>query len=318
MFSIIIPKVKDAIIIEDKEKEKLEKYRPEELIVKLYLDFDENDYLVANVKFAYGNNEFNPLNENKKTSFSRNMIQETKAFNIFKKTGFMFDNNNLRFILPDNDKIYEFLSEDINFYMKKFDVLATEKFKTKQIKQPKIGSLGIKIENDLLTIDLKNIDIDTKELEDILTKYSLKKKYYRLKDGSFINLQESREIDFLNKLVTGMDIDYKELEEGEVRLPTHRSLYLEQLLKNVKGTEIIKNDGYKKIVNGLDKDRIEDITVPENLKNVLRFYQKTGFQWLKVLDSYHFGGILADDMGLRKNDSNVSCCVRLCSKREEG
>ena len=139
------------------------------------------------------------------------MIQETKALNIFRKTGFMFETKNLRFILPNNDEIYKFLTEDINYYMQKFEVLVTEKFKTKQIRQPKMGSLGVKVENDLLTIDLTKLDIDSRELEEIMEKYSLKKKYHRLKDGSFINLEKNEEIDFLDKLVTGMDINYKEI-----------------------------------------------------------------------------------------------------------
>jgi len=54
--------------------------------------------------------------------------------------------------------------------------------------------------------------------------------------------------------------------------------------------------------------------VPENLETVLRDYQKTGFKWLKTLDYYRFGGILADDMGLRKNHSNVICYHRRRSK----
>ena len=35
-----------------------------------------------------------------------------------------------------------------------------------------------------------------------MEKYELKKKYYRLKDGSFITLEDNKQIDFLNKLVT--------------------------------------------------------------------------------------------------------------------
>ncbi len=300
LFSVIIPKVKEAIIFENMTQEEIEPYKPKELLVKVFLDFDKNDFLTAEVKFVYEENEFNPLNEKIKLDFPRNKIEETKALNIFRKTGFMLDSRNLRFILPDNDKIYEFLTEDVNYYMQKFDVLATEKFKTKQIRHPKIGSLGIKVENNLLAIDLKNIEIDSKELEEIMAKYELKKKYHRLKDGSFINLEENKEIDFLNKLVTGMDIDYKELESGEVRLPVNRSLYLNQLLKGIKGTEIIKNTEFKKMVNELNKEQLEEeIKVPENLEKVLRYYQKTGFKWLRILDSYHFGGILADDMGLR-------------------
>ena len=310
LFSIVLPKVKDAIIMENIPEEEIYKYKPKDLVVKVYLDFNESDFLTADIKFAYEENEFNPLDENLKVKFPRNIIEETKALNVFRKTGFMLDTQNLRFIIPNNDKIYEFLTEDIKYYMQKFDVLVTEKFKTKQIRQPKIGSLGVKVENNLLKIDLKNLDIDGKELEEVMEKYKLKKKYHRLKDGSFINLEENKEIDFLDKLVTGMDIDYKEIENGEVSLPVQRTLYLNQLLKGIRGTEILKNAEYKEIVNNLDKEQLEEeFQVPENLDSVLRYYQKTGFKWLKVLDNYKFGGVLADDMGLGKTVQMLSVVV---------
>ena len=315
LFSIIMPKVKNAIIIENIPEEEIEKYRPKELLVKAFLDFDKNDYLVADVKFCYEEKEFNPLDEKIKINFPRNMIKETKALNIFRQTGFMLDVKNLRFILPNNDKIYEFLTQDINYYMQKFEVLVTDNFKGKQIRQPKMGTLGVKVENDLLSINLAEINIDKRELKSIMEKYSLKKKYYRLKDGSFINLQDNKEIEFLDKLITGMDIDYKELENGEVKLPVSRSLYLNQLLKGIKGTEIIKNEEYKKIVHRLDKEQLEDnIKIPENLNTVLRYYQKTGYKWLKTLDYYHFGGILADDMGLGKTIQMLSVIVDYIQK----
>ncbi len=308
LFSIIIPRVRNAIVMENIPEEEIKAYKPKELQVKVYLDFDKNDFLIAEVKFVYEENEFNPLDESLRLNFPRNMIQETKALNIFRKTGFMFDSKNLRFILPDNDKIYEFLTGDINSYMQRFEILATEKFKAKQIRQPKIGSLGVKVENNLLTIDINHMDIDVKELEEIMSKYALKKKYHRLKDGSFVKLEENKEVEFLDQLVTGMDINYKELESGEVRLPVHRSLYLNQLLKGMKGTEITKNAKYKEVVNELNKEQLEaEMKVPENLTTVLRYYQRTGFKWLKILDHYGFGGILADDMGLRKDHSNVIC-----------
>ena len=101
----------------------------------------------------------------------------------------MFDVQNLKFILPDEDKIYEFLTNDINYYMKKFEVLATENFKSKEITKPKIGTVGVRVENNLLEIDMDKLNIDLNQLEDILQKYKLKKKYYRLKDGSFLDLQ---------------------------------------------------------------------------------------------------------------------------------
>ena len=320
LFSVIIPKVKNAIKLENISEEEIEQYKPKTLITKVYLDFDKNDYLIADVRFCYDNKEFNPLDEKQKIDIPRNMIKETKTLNIFRKTGFMFDVKNLRFILPDNDKIYRFLTQDINYYMQNFEVLVTDNFKKKQIKQPKMGSLGVKIENNLLSIDLKNLDIDIKELEKIMQKYNLKKKYYRLKDGSFLELENNEDLDFIDKLVTGMDIDYKDLEEGEVNLPMYRSLYLDALLKDRKGNQVIKNEQYKNVVNGLNKDSENDeIKVPEILENTLRYYQKTGFKWLKTLDKYKFGGILADDMGLGKTIQMLSIILDYVqnTKKEE-
>ena len=318
LFSVIIPKVKNAIKLENMTEEEIEKYKPQTLITKVYLDFDSHDYLVAEITFCYGNKEFNPLDEKQKIDIPRNMIKETKALNIFRKTGFMLDIKNLRFILPDNDKIYRFLTQDIQYYMQNFEVLVTENFKKKQIRQPKMGSIGVKIENNLLSIDLKNLDIDIKELEAIMQKYNLKKKYYRLRDGSFLELEDNKDIKFLDKLITGMDIDYKALEEEEVRLPMYRSLYLESLLKETKGKQIIKNESYKELVNELDKERIDDaIQIPPILENTLRYYQKTGVKWLNTLDRYQFGGILADDMGLGKTIQILSVILGYAQNAKE-
>ena len=319
LFSIVLPKVKNAIKIEEKLKKEVEEYIPEKLRVKVFLDFDKNNYVVADVKLCYGENEFNPLNqkEEKNFKFPRNIVEETKAMNIFRKTGFMFEPQNLRFILPDDEKIYNFLSEDINLYMKKFEVLVTENFKTKEIVAPKVGSLGVRVGNNLLEIDLSKLNINPEELQEMLAKYKLKKKFYRLKNGAFLQLQDSEEVEFLDKLITGTDIDYKELENGTVRLPVNRTLYLNQLLKKMKNTEITKDKQYREIVNNLNKDLLEEENIPQQFENILRSYQKTGFQWLKTLDNYRFGGILADDMGLGKTIQVISMLVSYKENQEE-
>ena len=309
LFSIVMPKMNNAIKIKNIDKKELEKYKPKQLDVKVFLDFDKSQNIIADVKFKYGSNEFNPLDEATKNEFPRNIIEETKALNIFRKTGFMFDVKNLRFILLDPDKIYEFLSEDIETYVKKFNVLVTDNFKTKQIKQLKIGSIGVKIQNDLLSINLDSLNIDINELKNIMEKYNLRKKYYRLKDGSFLNLQDSKEVEFFDKLINGMEIDYKDLKNEEVKIPVNRSIYLNAILSQLSSTPINKNDEYKKIANVLDKNNLEEIEIPKQLNATLRYYQEIGFKWLKTLDKYKFGGILADDMGLGKTIQILSIIV---------
>lgn len=301
LFSIVLLKLKDSIKFKGIDEKQIEQYRPKKLRIKLFLDYDENDYILAETKFCYGEEEFNPLQEKIEIKYPRDVVEENKALNLFRKTGFMYYAQKECFILPNEEKIYNFLLNDINEYMQKFEVMVTDSFKSKEIKQPRIGSLGVKVENNLLTIDLNNLNIDIKDLQEIMTKYELKKKYHKLKDGSFVNLEENEDIEFIDKLITGMGITYKDIEKGNVKLPVNRSLYLNQLLKTVSNTQIKKNSEYKKLINSLDKTNDEDeIIIPANLENILRYYQKTGYKWLKTIDNYKFGGILADDMGLGK------------------
>ncbi|MBP3701087.1 MAG: DEAD/DEAH box helicase, partial [Lachnospiraceae bacterium] len=49
-----------------------------------------------------------------------------------------------------------------------------------------------------------------------------------------------------------------------------------------------------------------DFEVPEHLRGIMRKYQKVGYKWLRTLDAYGFGGILADDMGLGKTLQLIS------------
>lgn len=300
-FSLVVPKIKKNIDSKILESDEIKKYIPKDLGVKLFLDFNISGDVIANVKFCYPEFEFNPFNPAEKVDMVRNVVQENEANSIFKNTGFAVDDERHYLILRNDDSIYNFLENDINKYMEKFEVMVTDNFKTKQIRHPKIGTLGVKVENNLLHINLDDLDFDKSELKDIMKLYSIKKKYYRLKDGSFLKLKDNPDLDFISSISDGMDIDYKSLVKGTVKVPVYRSIYLEKLLDNVKNTDIVKNDEYKKIINRIeDKEENENIEIPKKFSKVLRSYQKTGYKWLKSLDEYRFGGILADDMGLGK------------------
>lgn len=302
-FSIIMPKARESIDLEELDKKEIEKYMPEKLGVKVFLEFNDKNYIIAKVKFCYGEEEFNPLQEN--PNIPRSTLEEAESLNLFRKTGFMLDNKNFEFILTDDEKIYDFLSEGINEYMRKFEVLASEDFTKKQVKKPKMTTLGIKIENNLLNIDIENLNFDKNELHEILSKYTLKKKYHRLKNGDFLSLEPNEDIDFLENLIQGSEISYEELEQGNIKLPIYRTLYLNKILEKINNTTIKRDEKYKNIISKIgNKKDVEELQIPESLNSTLRQYQKIGFKWLKTLDEYGFGGVLADDMGLRKNPSS--------------
>jgi len=305
-FAIIEPSIPNEI---QKEKLTLEVEKrciPKPLGIKIYLDYDKNSYITAEIKFCYEDIEFNPLS-NEKVTIARNIIRENEALNQFIKTGFMLDRMNKKLILAKEDTIYNFLAYEIEDYMKKYEVLATDSFKKKEIHSFQMKNLGIRIENNLLEIDLSQIGIELTDLVEMLQKYKLKKKFYRLKDGTYMKLEDNEEITFLEELTSNMEIEPKELKGGIVKLPAYRTLYLEKMLSTLKNVKIQKDTTYKKMIEKLeDGKQSTDIINIEGLNADLRNYQKIGYQWLKTLDEYQFGGILADDMGLRENSSNIS------------
>ena len=117
------------------------------------MDSNESNFITADIKFGYKDFEFNPLIENKSIKIPRDVVKETKTLETFIQTGFMLDQQNGRLVLTDDEKIYNFLSEEIMYYMKNFEILATDAFKKKEIRHPKISNIGIKIENNLLKIN---------------------------------------------------------------------------------------------------------------------------------------------------------------------
>ena len=96
--------------------------------------------------------------------------------------------------------------------MKKFEVLVAENFKKKDIKKIKIKSIGVKIENNLLDINLEDFKFNNYKIKDIINKYKLRKKFYRLKDGTYISLEKNSSLDFLENLTDNIEIEDENLE----------------------------------------------------------------------------------------------------------
>lgn len=316
-FSLLMPKIKSSIEIDEKNINELKEYIPSHLNIKVYLDFDKNNYIISELKFCYEELEFNPLDDLKVT-IARNILKENEIFELLRKSGFMLDIAQKRFVLVDDSLIYEFLSKDIEKYMKKFEVLVTDNFKSKEIRTSSLGNIGVKVENNLLNIDLSSIQFDRDELKIILEKYNLKKKYHRLKDGSFIELEDNQEIEFLNSLSEGMNLDEKDLQKGKITVPIYRSMYLNKLLEKIKGIEVNKNSEYNNLISNINNKYLdEEIKIPKSLNGTLRHYQKTGYKWLKILEYYKMGGILADDMGLGKTIQLLSVILSYIEETEE-
>ena len=304
--NVVFPKlrfVKDETI---KKLEEASTYIVNKVAAKMLLDVDNDGNILLTLKFCYGDNECNILDKNynnfiKENNIIRDIPSETKILERLFLDGFEYVKDRKEFIMKNTDDIYNFITNKIEGYMNDFEVLATDKFKNKQIKRPKISSVGIKIDNGLLELDLSKINIDIKEIKDILKDYNIKKKYHKLKNGDLLDLSNNSDLALLDEMSTTLDIDYSKIDKGVVNLPISRSFYLEKLIESNKDINVSKNEEFSKIIDSVENsDSQDDIELDKNFEDKLRDYQKIGYKWLKTLEKYKFGGILADDMGLGK------------------
>jgi len=99
-----------------------------------------------------------------------------------------------------------------------------------------------------------------------------------------------------------------------------RAMYLDNAMKQDGDVTFNRDPSFKKVIRDFKTVDDSDFAVPEKLDGILRNYQKTGFMWLKTLDAYRFGGILADDMGLGKTLQVLTylLSVKLDRKEDDG
>lgn len=90
--------------------------------------------------------------------------------------------------------------------------------------------------------------------------------------------------------------------EGRVTL---NKIHL-SLVRELQEGDLAKVTVSRKLEQLLNFDEIEEYKTPDAFVGELRPYQLAGYNWLRFLEEYNFGGCLADDMGLGKTVQALS------------
>ncbi len=176
--------------------------------------------------------------------------------------------------------------------------------------------MGITRNSGLLDITLQTERLEAGELEELLSSYRRRRKYYRLKNGDFLELEDNG-LSAVAELAEGLELSAGELEAGHIRVPEYRSFYLDQVLREHEGMlEVKRSSSYKAFLRSMKNVEDSDYEVPAGLNAELRPYQKFGFRWLMTLGAMGFGGILADDMGLGKTVQAIAYLAAVKEMRE--
>lgn len=218
-------------------------------------------------------------------------------------TGFFAktDSKNQTYQLDFSDEhLFQLLTEIIPKLQAYGTVKVSAALKKISIKSAPKVSVGVKLQGNLLELNFSNRDFSPAELQQIFSQYQLKKKFYRLANGSFVNLTDGN-LATVSKLQHDLQLPAAELFTGDNQLGANHAFFLNQYLKsNQVELDLQADQQFEQLIKQFEKIQQQHFSLPLHLKATLRPYQLAGYQWLRTLTASHFSGILADEMGLGK------------------
>lgn len=266
---------------------------------ELYLDAPDMQTITCEMFAVYGDKKYNVCDKPRAME-NRDELEELKAR---QKVQRWFSNTDPQkkqmVIVGDEEKIFLLLMEGVEAMSQIGVLFISEELGGICIKESPAISVGVSLKEELLELTLDSPEMPLSELVEVLSAYRRKRRFFRLKSGDFLSLEEDG-LAVLSRIQQGAGISSQSLEGGSVILPKYRALYLDGQLHEQHGFHAAKSKDFRALIRNMKTVEDNDFEVPISLDKVMREYQKQGFLWLKTLKTNGFGGILADDMGLGK------------------
>lgn len=283
------------------ERISLKDYEPEPLRAQFRFDSPDGAQVRMEPCLSYGEYRFHPVeDEELPHSLCRDVPGEFEISRLINRYFKYKSSDGVWLVIRDDDEaVYRLLTEGIREFKERGEVLVSKGMERLRLIAPPRASVSLSLAEGWLELKVDTGGIPAGELSKILSAYSRKKKYYRLKTGEFLSLGEGG-LYTVAKVAGELGIPKKELESGRVRLPAYRAMYLDSVLKDGDGVVCLRDQVFKRLVRAVKTVEDEDAPLPPGFEGELREYQKAGYRWLRTLDEAGFGGILADDMGLGK------------------
>lgn len=343
--SEILPFAEKAgnLVITEPVQELIEKLPLE---AEVFLDRNNSD-IVAVVKFKYGSHVINPFLPQFKAKSTpgadssygaataalsettaaagertpseklliRDLNEEEAILDILAMSDFKVMESKVH--LSGEENIYDFVFKIVPLLQEHSLVYYSESLKNMNLKTtlPFSAQFRMNTASYLLEFSFDAEGIDRAELVDIMASLRKKKKYYQLKNGSFINL-ESLEFAQVDDFMGKLDLNPEQLQQEFIELPAYRAVYASQAIRESGIHNIERDAAFKNFVQNIIEPGDMVFKLPPGINGKLRDYQKFGYKWLRALDHYMLGGILADDMGLGKTIQIIA--LLLATKIEEG
>lgn len=313
----VLPVLKENATVREQDSTTIQKYLPPEVEIVFYLDAEQQN-ITCHIGARYGDVECDVMDwlagTAQKDRF-RDTERETGALTCARQLFPEEDMDKRLFHCgKDVDRIYTVLESGISELMRLGEVQTTDSFRRLRIRRALPMTVGVSVKSGIMDLEIHSEELSQEELLEVLHQYRRKKKYYRLKNGDFLNLEE-QSLEELSAMLEMMHVSPREFAKGKMQLPLYRALYLDKMLEQCSGIYTNRDSHFKKLIKNFKTIEDSDYELPGTLRPVMRNYQKHGYRWLRTLENSGFGGILADDMGLGKTLQVIA--VLLAAKNDE-
>ena len=293
------------------------------LTARVYLDRAGNGKdVVARVTFRYGEREIDPFDElplpetitRTEKLLLRDAAAERQVLDALGASGFTVSKGHV--YLAGQDAIFDFVSEGVAKLQSVSEVYLSNEFKRLAPRKPKFRG-RMRMNGTALEFKFEENGEPAQEIYGIMEAIARKRRYFRLKDGSFLDLSAMEEwqplADSIYEVAQVEGIDFMTGGEDTVQMQTYRACYMESLLQGLNVPVEVDQSVHETVRALTEPGDAADAVLPAGL--TLRPYQQRGVKWMQTLDRLHLGGVLADDMGLGKT---VQMIALFAAAKERG
>ena len=221
------------------------------LRVRAYFDRD-NSLVLCKIAFLYGDEEIDPFaaqapqsEDEERILLLRDAAAERRALDLLAAFGFRMQKG--RVILGGQEPIYRFLTEGIYRMQENAEVYCSDEFRKMTPRKPHFTGT-LRMQEGALRLEMTENGEPAPEIVAILRALRDHKKYFRLKDGSFVDLSEMDEWREMAEAAIGADNGEEAEDEknvrGVVEVASFRAAYMMSLLEGssvpVKADESVK------------------------------------------------------------------------------
>ena len=298
-------------------------------VPRLYLS-DQNGELLAELRFAYGDNEFDYEEELPGITLQRE-ADTWVLQRVHRQPEFEKNTHNLlasaayglkryptairpgMFHLRSRTHPVDFLLHSVPWLTQQgFEIYGEEKLKTARVNRntPSISftvSSGIDWFDVHTVVNFGELEVSLKDIRRVIRK---REKFIKLADGTIGEIPEEWFEHYCHLFEMGEPSDSASEQGQNLRLSQIHLALIDEVLTQATNES---QRGHHRVDPEFERHRarlrslvqqgmqgIPALDLPASFQGELRPYQKAGYDWLHFLRECQFGGCLADDMGLGK------------------